>query len=161
MNTDLMYIFVIIIFQTRLRASSQSLQRWLATWIMFIMVWSIMYLVFWIKNKATLYGIAEFLIPLLLLPLMCSAYGEVNNEGRRMLKVRRHLLTLPMLRLLSSKAQERKDSWKSSKPCHVGIHWKALAEFSQMSTHLPGFRSFSRFFASLCIGQISHQQHKG
>ena len=26
--------------------------------------------------------------------------------------------------------------------CHVGIHWIALAEHSQMSTHVPGFQSF-------------------
>ena len=45
----------------------------------------------------------------------------------------------PMLRLLSSKAQGRKYFWKPSKPCHVSIHWKALAEYSHMSTHLPGF----------------------
>ena len=56
-------------------------------------------------------------------------------------------LTLPMLRLLLAKAQECKDFWKTSKPCHVGTHWIALAEHSQMSTHLPGFQSFSRFFA--------------
>ena len=30
-----------------------------------------------------------------------------------------------------------------------------------MSTHLPGFQSFFRFFASFCIGQISHHQLKG
>ena len=36
--------------------------------------------------------------------------------------------------------------WKPSKPCHVGIHWKALAEYSQMSTHLLGFRLFFIFF---------------
>ena len=30
-----------------------------------------------------------------------------------------------------------------------------------MSTHVPGFQSFFRIFASFCIGQISHQQHKG
>ena len=54
-------------------------------------------------------------------------------------------LTLPMLRLLSSKAQGCKDFWKSPKPCHVGIHWKACIEYSQMSTHLPGFQSFSHF----------------
>ena len=30
-----------------------------------------------------------------------------------------------------------------------------------MSTHLPGFQSFSRLFASFCNDQISHQQHKG
>ena len=51
-----------------------------------------------------------------------------------------------MLRLLSSKAQGRKDFWKPSKPCHVGIHWIALAEYSQMSTHVPGFQSFFIFF---------------
>ena len=43
-------------------------------------------------------------------------------------------LTLPMRRPLSSKAQGRKEFWKPSEPCHVGIHWKALAEYSQMST---------------------------
>ena len=56
-----------------------------------------------------------------------------------------------------SKAQVRKDFWKPSKPCHVGIHWKALAGHSQMRTHVPGFH-FSGFFVSLCIGQTSHQQ---
>ena len=71
------------------------------------------------------------------------------------------LLTLPMLRLRSFKAQGGKDLWKSSKPCHVGIQWIALAEFSQMSTHLPGFQSFFRVFASFCIGQSSQEQHKG
>ena len=30
-----------------------------------------------------------------------------------------------------------------------------------MSTHVLEFQSFFRFFASFCIGQISHQQHKG
>ena len=43
-----------------------------------------------------------------------------------------------------------------SKPCHVGIYWKALAEISQMSTHVPGFQLFFSSFASFCIGQISH-----
>ena len=51
-------------------------------------------------------------------------------------------LTLPMLKLLSAKAQERKYFRKTSKLCHVGIHWIALTEHSQMSTHMPGFQSF-------------------
>ena len=38
-----------------------------------------------------------------------------------------------------------KKFWKSFKPCHVGIHWKALAEYYQMSTHMPWFKSFSAF----------------
>ena len=32
------------------------------------------------------------------------------------------------------------------------IHWIVLAEYSQMSTHVPGFRSFFRIFASFYIG---------
>ena len=44
---------------------------------------------------------------------------------------------------------------KPSKPCQVGIHWIALAEYSQMSTHVPGFQSFSGvFFCIFWIGQI-------
>ena len=30
-----------------------------------------------------------------------------------------------------------------------------------MSTHVIGFQSFLSVFASFCIGQISHQLHKG
>ena len=47
-----------------------------------------------------------------------------------------------MLGLHSSKVQERKHLWKPSKPSHVGIYWKALIEYSQMSTHFPGFQTF-------------------
>ena len=50
---------------------------------------------------------------------------------------------------------------KTSKSCHVGIYWKALTEYSQMSTHMSWFQSFFVCFASFCIGKISHQQHKG
>ena len=70
-------------------------------------------------------------------------------------------LTLSMLRILSYKAQGWKVFWKPSRSCHVGIHWKAFTEYSHMSTHVAGFQSFFRIFASFCIGQIGHQQHKG
>ena len=30
-----------------------------------------------------------------------------------------------------------------------------------MSAHVPGFQSFLMIVASICIGQISHRQHKG
>ena len=69
-------------------------------------------------------------------------------------------LTLPMLTLFLSKVPGCKDFWKTSKPFKFSTHWIALAEYSQMSTHLPGFQSFSSFFASFCIGQISRQQHR-
>ena len=69
--------------------------------------------------------------------------------------------SLPMLRIIPTLAQGDKYFSKPSKPCHVGIHRIVPTEFSQVSTHVQGFQSFFRFFASFCIGQISHQQHKG
>ena len=63
-----------------------------------------------------------------------------------------------MLKLPLPKAQGRKCFWKSSKPCHVGIHRIALTEYYQMSTHVPGFQSFFRYFASFWSGQISPSQ---
>ena len=35
---------------------------------------------------------------------------------------------------------------KPSKPCHVGTHWIASVEYSQMGIHVPGFQSFFRVF---------------
>ena len=60
-------------------------------------------------------------------------------------------LTLSMLRLLSSKAQELKMFRNSSKSCQVGIHLKALIEYFHMSTHLLVFQLFSAFFTLFCI----------
>ena len=34
------------------------------------------------------------------------------------------------------------------KPFHVDIHWKAFAEYSQMSTHVSGFQSFFKLTTS-------------
>ena len=63
----------------------------------------------------------------------------------------RHVLTLPMLlRLLPSKVQGR-----PSKPYHVGIHWIALAEYSQMSTHMPGFHSFFMFLDHFVLAKLA------
>ena len=64
-------------------------------------------------------------------------------------------LTLPMLRLLSCKAQGRKDFWKPSKPCHIGIHWIALTEYSQMSTHITGFHSFLGFSHTFVLAKYA------
>ena len=79
----------------------------------------------------------------------------LNLTLTRKLHLTHGCLTLPMLRLLSSKAQECKVFWKPSKPCHLGIHWIALAEHSNVGTHVPRFQSFFKVFAWFCIGQIS------
>ena len=63
-----------------------------------------------------------------------------------------NLTQLAMVWILSSRAQGCKDFLKTSKPCHAGIHWLALAEYSLMSTHMPGFHSFSRFLHHWHVG---------
>ena len=79
-------------FQCRLRTSSLVLQRWMVALVSFIILWNITYIIYWFSHPATLLGIAQFLLPLLLLPLVCAAYAEVNMEGKRMLKVKQHIL---------------------------------------------------------------------
>ena len=64
-----------------------------------------------------------------------------------------------MLRLLSFKAQRREDFSSQSKPCHIGIHWIALAE--DLYEYLCAMVSvIFQALASFRNGQIIHQQHK-
>ena len=45
---------------------------------------------------------------------------------------------------------------KSSIPCHVGIHWKALIEYSHMSTNMPGLQSlFMHHFVMTILATTS------
>ena len=97
---------------------------------------------------------------------MISQKQRINRTQYQVLCFQKQLwhdldLTLSMLGLLSSMGEKCKTFCKPSKPCHVGIHWKDLAQYSRMSTHMPWFKSFPSFFASFCFDQISHQQHKG
>ena len=63
--------------------------------------------------------------------------------------------TLPMLRLLLYTAKGRKESWKRSKPWHVGINLKAHPEYSHISTHVPGFQSFITFLHHFVIAKLA------
>ena len=65
------------------------------------------------------------------------------------------VLTLAMRKLLSAKAKGCKDLQKPSKSCHIGIHWIALAEYSQMSTHLPGLSDFSGFLYYFVLAKLA------
>ena len=57
---------------------------------------------------------------------------------------------IPMVDSLFDHAETTFATWQKDakffennlKPCCVGIHWKALPEYSQMSTHLTGFQLF-------------------
>lgn len=67
----------------RLRATSLAMQRWLASWIGFVVLWSATYIIYWLSHTTTVIGMVEFAIPLTLLGLISSAFAEVNNEGKR------------------------------------------------------------------------------
>ena len=44
---------------------------------------------------------------------------------------------------------------KKTKPCHVEIHWKALDEYCQMSTHVKGFSHFSFFWHHFVLTKLA------
>ncbi|XP_063611521.1 uncharacterized protein LOC134785160 [Penaeus indicus] len=72
--------------QSRLRLSSVALQRWMMSVLSMVVVWLAMNLVLWLNYDPTLIDLANFFLPLALLPLLASAYAEVNQEGLRLLK---------------------------------------------------------------------------
>ena len=59
-------------------------------------------------------------------------------------------LTLPMLRQLLSKAQGCKHFMKTTKTCHVGIHWKAFT-YKALSDEYPCARVLVFFFSFFFI----------
>ncbi|XP_041360958.1 uncharacterized protein LOC121377134 isoform X2 [Gigantopelta aegis] len=71
---------------SRLSITSRHLQRWLFSLIAFILIWCADYIIYWTSHGATLMGILEFIVPLVILLIISSAYAEVNAEGQRMLK---------------------------------------------------------------------------
>ena len=44
--------------------------------------------------------------------------------------------------------------FENSKPCHVGIHCIALTKYSEMSTHVPAFQSFSAFLHHFVLAKL-------
>ncbi|KAK4304053.1 hypothetical protein Pmani_024000 [Petrolisthes manimaculis] len=72
--------------QTRLRMSSVALQRWMMSVLCLVVMWLAMNLIAWLNYDPTLIDLANFFLPLILLPLISSAYAEVNQEGLRLLK---------------------------------------------------------------------------
>ena len=67
----------------------------------------------------------------------------------------RSYVILTLLRLLLSKAQGRKAFRQPFKPCHVGIHWIALAECSQVSNMCQGFNHFSVFLHHFVLAKLA------
>lgn len=53
-----------------------------------VSAWSAIRCAYWFSVAPTWYGIFMFLLPLLLLPVLTSAYAEVNYEGGLIGRVR-------------------------------------------------------------------------
>ena len=91
----------------------------------------------------------------------CLSIGRVNQLTPSNFELPRQLLEAlgfnpsNAARLLSSKPQGCKDLWKPSKPCHVGIHWRAPTEYSQMSTNVPRFQSFFSFLHHFVLANLA------
>ncbi|KAL8574815.1 hypothetical protein ACOMHN_031922 [Nucella lapillus] len=83
-NEDL--VFTYWKFIRRLQVTSRYLQRWLASWIAFVVIWDGYFIIYWTSHGANLVDIVQFIVPLFILILLCSAYAEVNAEGQSLLK---------------------------------------------------------------------------
>lgn len=65
--------------------TSTAFQRWMCLITISIMFWSAVRIVYWLSHTPTPCGVLALILPLLLLPLVSSAYAEVNYEGQQVL----------------------------------------------------------------------------
>ena len=70
-----------------MRITSKCLQRWLASWIALVILWLGDYVIYWLNHKPDLSQIIEFIVPVLFLLILSSAYAEANGEGQNMIRV--------------------------------------------------------------------------
>ncbi|XP_060586694.1 uncharacterized protein LOC132742337 isoform X2 [Ruditapes philippinarum] len=71
---------------SRMRFTSQCLQRWLASWVAFVGIWIGDYVIYWLSHSPDLGDILQFVAPMLLILILCSAYAEANGEGQQMIR---------------------------------------------------------------------------
>lgn len=70
-----------------MRYASRALQRWLATWVAFTILWLLKWVIAWVDTPATYFEVAQFVCPVIMLVVMCTAYGEANIECSRIVPV--------------------------------------------------------------------------
>ena len=58
--------------QSRMRMTSQVLQRWTASWIAFTLLWLLKWIILWLNHPTEYLEIAQFIIPLLTIIIICS-----------------------------------------------------------------------------------------
>ena len=52
-----------------------------------VLFWSAIRIVYWLSHTPTLYGVLSLILPLSILPLLASAYAEVNFQGIQVFQV--------------------------------------------------------------------------
>ena len=52
-----------------------------------VLFWSAIRIVYWLSHTPTLYGVFSLILPLFVLPLLASAYAEVNYQGFQVFQV--------------------------------------------------------------------------
>ena len=86
---------------------------------------------------------------MIIVPLLSIVPNNDFNKGKSivsLINVSDLTFNLPVLNISPTNAEAtfvqstrmQRFFLKPSKPCHVGIHWIGLTEYSQMSTHVPG-----------------------
>lgn len=70
--------------------TSQVLQRWTASWITFTLLWLLKWIIAWLSHPAQYLEIALFILPLLMIIIICSGYSEANGEAAKIIWVGRN-----------------------------------------------------------------------
>jgi len=66
--------------------TSRAMQRWMCCMTICILFYTTIQIVYWFSHAPTLTGVLSFVCPLLILPLLASAYAEVNYEGNNLVQ---------------------------------------------------------------------------
>jgi len=66
--------------------TSRAMQRWMCCMTICILFYTTIQIVYWFSHAPTLTGVLSFVCPLLILPLLASAYAEVNYEGQNLVQ---------------------------------------------------------------------------
>ncbi|KAF6033631.1 hypothetical protein EB796_008058 [Bugula neritina] len=70
---------------SRMRMTSRVLQRWMASWIAFTILWLVKWIITWLHHPSSYLEIAQFVLPLLMTLILCTAYGEANGEAAKII----------------------------------------------------------------------------
>jgi len=130
---------------SRLCFTGLVVQRWVTCWIIFVVLWVAQMIVYWIRKDTRIQEVFLVAIPLVLLPLVCSALSEVNFEGDRV--IRRLCPTSERLDLLL---------YLKKNPLHLTIYGQTV-RFGNMSNGLIGLAT--ALFTGIAINKFMKSVH--